>query len=299
MSRPRARNRRSVRAPAHVANVFHSAQPRPRVQVSSSTDRPLRNTVRLSPVSNVQATARSHAGSPTPHVPKSMTDDEHAVVHEQVALRDVAVEPHGLPLPATTATRPARSPARLGTAVTSERLERGLRQLVVCRQRPAPVPVVQTRTRAVGGIDPLQSGEEVRECRTELRQVGDVVPARGVAVEPSVHRPRVRIPLTGCALGHRNRDRQWKLGGQHRQPALFLLDGERVRRRAGQSDRHLCTEMERPVVPALVRDRQDGQVGPLRELRGHQTPHQLLGSGIRVGTGPRSGTPLICTPLPD
>ena len=56
-----------------VASAFHRAQPRPRAQDSSSTDSRSRNACRPSAVSNVQAMARSQAGSPTPHVPKSMT----------------------------------------------------------------------------------------------------------------------------------------------------------------------------------------------------------------------------------
>ncbi len=58
---------------ARVMSAFQSAHPRPRAQVASSRGRPRRNTSLLSSVKNVQAIARSHAGSPMAAHPKSMT----------------------------------------------------------------------------------------------------------------------------------------------------------------------------------------------------------------------------------
>lgn len=51
----------------------HRSLQSPRAQVASSTDSRPRNAGRPSAVSSVQAIARSQAGPPTPHVPKSMT----------------------------------------------------------------------------------------------------------------------------------------------------------------------------------------------------------------------------------
>jgi hypothetical protein len=58
---------------ASVSNAFHSAQPRPRDQVASSSGRAVRNAFRLSPENSVHAIVTSHAGSPTAEQPKSMT----------------------------------------------------------------------------------------------------------------------------------------------------------------------------------------------------------------------------------
>ncbi len=56
-----------------VLSAFQSAQPRPRSHVASSTAIAARNASRASPRRTVQAMTRSHAGSPTPHWPKSIT----------------------------------------------------------------------------------------------------------------------------------------------------------------------------------------------------------------------------------
>ena len=58
-----------------MISAFHSAQPRARAQVPSSWSTASRNAARPSPEKNVHATTRSHAGSPTPDVPKSITAD--------------------------------------------------------------------------------------------------------------------------------------------------------------------------------------------------------------------------------
>jgi hypothetical protein len=58
---------------ASVISAFQSTQPRPRAQVASSGRSTARNASRLSPPKRVHAIARSHEGSPTPEVPKSMT----------------------------------------------------------------------------------------------------------------------------------------------------------------------------------------------------------------------------------
>ena len=53
--------------------VFQSIHPHPRSQVALSIFKVLRNKLRLSPLRNVHAIAKSHAGSPTPSWQKSMT----------------------------------------------------------------------------------------------------------------------------------------------------------------------------------------------------------------------------------
>jgi hypothetical protein len=53
--------------------AFQIAQPRPRAQVAASNGRQAWKTRRLSPDRNVHAIVVSHAGSPTPEEPKSMT----------------------------------------------------------------------------------------------------------------------------------------------------------------------------------------------------------------------------------
>ena len=61
------------RCSASVIKAFHNAQPLARDQVSLSSERAVRNASRLSPEKNVHAIVTSHAGSPTPEEPKSIT----------------------------------------------------------------------------------------------------------------------------------------------------------------------------------------------------------------------------------
>src|ERR1700728_1534634 len=60
-------------APARTIIAFQIAQPRPRGHVASSAGNCSLNTRWLSPDRNVHAIVVSHAGSPIPDVPKSMT----------------------------------------------------------------------------------------------------------------------------------------------------------------------------------------------------------------------------------
>src|SRR4051812_9702100 len=104
-------------------SAFQIAQPRPRDHVARSTPSPERNASRLAPSNSVQAITTSHAGSPTappdpratppgPPPPKPRPADhaaaagaaaarapevdprrEPAVAQQEVAGRDVAVDP--------------------------------------------------------------------------------------------------------------------------------------------------------------------------------------------------------------
>ncbi len=63
----------SASSPTRVMSAFHNAHPRPRAQVPASRSSRRFQASRAGPVSSVQASTVSHAGSPTPQVPKSMT----------------------------------------------------------------------------------------------------------------------------------------------------------------------------------------------------------------------------------
>lgn len=61
--------------PVSVISAFHRAQPRASRHVASGTSTASENTRRSVASNSVHAITRSHAGSPTPQVPKSMTAD--------------------------------------------------------------------------------------------------------------------------------------------------------------------------------------------------------------------------------
>ena len=56
-----------------MISAFHSAHARARAQAPSSAAIASRKTSRAAPANEVQVITRSHAGSPTPLVPKSIT----------------------------------------------------------------------------------------------------------------------------------------------------------------------------------------------------------------------------------
>ena len=58
-----------------VMSAFHKAQPRALAQASSCSSTASRKICRSSPLKKVQAMTKSQAGSPIPHVPKSMTPE--------------------------------------------------------------------------------------------------------------------------------------------------------------------------------------------------------------------------------
>ena len=58
--------------------------------------------------------------------------------------------------------------------------------------------------------------------------VVDAVRAGRIAGQPPVQRPWPRVPAAGLPASHRDGDRQGQTGGEHRQPAVLLVDGSDV-----------------------------------------------------------------------
>jgi len=157
-------------------------------------------------VSNVQAMARSQAGSPTPHVPKSTT----------------AANFPSLSRSFPSATSPWNQRSTLSQRASSEftqisranststwvqYLKRALGIPVVGAQCAAPEPVVNSALGTVSGVDALQGGQEAGQVDGESDQVGNAVRGRSHAIEPLVDRPRMRV--IRARLAFRPRDGDW------------------------------------------------------------------------------------------
>ena len=82
-------------------------------------------------------------------------------------------------------------------------------------QRGAAEAAVLAGLRPAGRVDAAEGGEEPGQGRREGAQVGDRRVRRDLALEPAVHRPRVREAGVGLARGHRGRDRQRQLRREH------------------------------------------------------------------------------------
>ena len=126
--------------------------------------------------------------------------------------------------------------------------------------------------------------EEPRQLRGEGRQVRDRRVARWLPVDPAIDRPgpwEVDVgPTDRDGLG----DRERQLVGEHREPALLLLDLGFVRVRAGQADGQVVAETERRVVPPVEGDGPDRPVGPLWKLRRDEVRGECWGE-VRLADG--------------
>jgi hypothetical protein len=171
---------------ASVIKAFHNAQPRPRDQVSLSSESALRNASRLFPERNVHAIVKSQAGSPTPEDPKSMTAfNRPPLTNKFAALTSPWTQtgrPRHLVLSASSQTEvttprsivPARSPDRFA----------GLR--VIDFQRSTPIEVVRPRRRTICRIDPLQRAEKLCESDRELAQIGETLAGCDFTFQPAI-----------------------------------------------------------------------------------------------------------------
>ena len=193
-----------------------------------------------------------------------------AVADQQVAERDVAVEPDrrsrpgagdrgvqdlggGRHVDLVGDARPARSGLRPGSSP-------GGRPATSCAGRAAGR--LWRRTPAAPPGTPPPRGR---------RRPG----RRSARVSPAPRRARRRRTRRAGSPGRATParpagDRHRQLRRQQRQPALLLGHLLGVEPRAGEADRQIVAESERAVVPAAVLDVADGQVRPLRELLGHQ-----------------------------
>ena len=137
----------------------------------------------------------SHAGPPTPEEPKSIT----AVADEQVPAGHVAVEPHRLALPRRAHRVLPSAQDRVAPDLVAERLDRLDRLALVARQRPAAEEVVLAGLRPAGGVDATERVEERRQLGGEAGEVVHARPRGGLAIEPAMDRPGVRIAGVGFA----------------------------------------------------------------------------------------------------
>jgi hypothetical protein len=67
------------------------------------------------------------------------------------------------------------------------------------------------------------------------------------------------------------------MGGEEGQTPVLFLDLCRVSVGAGEAHRHVFTQPESRVVPAVELNGGDRKIGPLGELARQQTRHQLRG----------------------
>lgn len=58
----------------------------------------------------------------------------------------------------------------------------------------------------VGGIDPLQGGDELSQITRRLAWIGDALDGRGLAFESLVDGPMPGVALARCPLRERDRD---------------------------------------------------------------------------------------------
>ena len=102
--------------------------------------------------------------------------------------------------------------------------DRGPRVGISHCQRDAAAKVVCARTRAAGGVDPLQRSYELRERDRRLAKIRDALDDRVLAWEPSADRPMPWVALGGHPLRERHRDSKRQMRRQSRQPLMLLVN---------------------------------------------------------------------------
>lgn len=200
-----------------------------------------------------------------------------AVLDQQIARGDIAMEPDRGAKPGVGKRCFPDGGRGLGVDPAIKRGD-GLPCLVVIdRQRPATVEIMLAGCRPIRHIDASQRDEEIGERDCEGVEIVDARTPGRLAVNPAINRPMPGIALGRLAHGQRRWNGQRQEGCQFRQPAMLLLDLQRIGGSARQPDRHFVAKMEGAVVPAAESDRADRQMPPFRELSIDQPAHGIDG----------------------
>ena len=240
---------------------------------------------------------RSQAGSPTPERPEVDHGAEPAVPDQQVARRDVAVEPHRRSVPASSRVRRPRRPRRDRVSMrppSAASATAGLRR----RTPQGGAPRKKLCAPARGPPDGVERA--AGRARTPARSRGepaglDQTGRRGLAVEPAADRPVVRVALAGIARGQRHGDRERQLRREDRQPAV-LLERRPARSPSAVGRRTVSsvTETVGAVVPAVDLTGVTGRSCPLRELRRDEASDERgVDAGAPVSDHPGSFAGLV------
>ena len=184
-------------------SAWESAQPRARAQVDSSTDSAVRKTSRVSAEKTFHATITSHAGSPTPRLPQSMTALSRPVRPAGFGSRG----PRGS-RQARGATPGARGliPTARSTVSTSIMARRRLSQRGSTASRAASGSPRKKLCSPGSGPFVRRSAAKRHELRRLGRQsarIGDGLHGRVLAAQPSIHGPFEGIALGGHPVGQR------------------------------------------------------------------------------------------------
>lgn len=177
---------------------------------------------------------------------------------------------------------------------------------VAASEGDTSVEVVLAGGWAAGGVDGAEGGDEGGEVGGGPRGVGEVVGGGGFAGEPGVDGPVPWVAAdagrgfvvgdgVGLAVGERDGDGEWEVGGEAGEPlALFLeLEGDVLGE--WEADAEFVAESVDGVVGAVGVDRFDREVRPLRELRGDQVTNEgdVGGDFVVVHLVGGHGAPLI------
>ena len=216
----------------------------------------------------------SHAGSPTPRQPQSMT----AVILPSLARRLRASRSPWIQTgdrPHSGARRAASQAAVAAVAsIVEPRAAIDARVLSSRVASGTPRNALSARPRPGSRVNALQGAHELGEVDGGRARVGDALPRCGLAFEPPVDRPRPGIAVGRNALGRGSRNRERQRGGELRQPSALDLqraDGSLVPRQAHDE---VVAEPIKRVVRAARRHRLDREIGPLGKLRRDQTEHE-------------------------
>ncbi len=135
-------------------------------------------------------------------------------------------------------------------------------------------PAGRAGDRTPGGVDGGQGAVEARQLDGEALGAPPVDGRRVLALDPGQHRPRPGVALARLARRHHLGDLHRQLRPEERQPPLLGGHGLDRPADAGQAHDHPVAQPVHGVVGAPLPRHRQGQVGPLRVLRGEQAPHQ-------------------------
>ncbi len=170
--------------PAATINAFHNVHARPRAHVPGSSGSIARNVSRLSCRNSVHAIDKSHAGSPTPTIPKSMI----ALKRPSCIKRFPALTS---PWSHTGGWSQVALSAMSQTSVAASVSTLPLRAAIACLVSASNVVSDPPRWKLWGpGRGPSVGSMRCRAMRNSARSVANSLrsPMRsGVAVSPSIH----------------------------------------------------------------------------------------------------------------
>lgn len=127
---------------------------------------------------------------------------------------------------------------------------------------------------AISCINAIKRNKEIGKRKGELIEIGDPFRDGRSAVKPTVDRPRPGIGHVGRALGKRNGDWQRQIRHKLGQLAVLLFYLGNIGGSARQTNGHMFTQTEGPVVPAARLDRPDRQICPFGKLRGDEPANE-------------------------